>query len=462
MGTYAAPGPLARFRTGIGLRVFVAIFHFFDRHPRALRALHACLRIKPVWRLGRTVLVTGDRQVADTLRRDDDFPLPGKRAAKFLAGPFILGMTKTPEFLRERASIEAALPPRDSDWVRRLAAAVSSEVIVKVATKDCFDVVEDLSTPVGEALIQEYFGVDEYAAGSGTVRLMDDLRLLGAVVASPDSELPENKTRAHQAANRVAAHMKAAVSQAEQDIRHGTHVGHDTVLRRIVHHYMGLDGTFDSDAACRNISGVLLPGTALVNRAFATGVVQILKHSSLHRQAKEAAEANNVDILTRCLMEALRFHPVFPIVPRYCPRSTTLPAFRSRYRIRGGRDVYVGVASAMFDVEGALFAARGSGYPSDAQLRDPQHYRHFGGGAHECPGQHVALAQMSAMLGQLLLLQPKLRRRFKPISYADDGLSPKSLEVAVTPLVSATPAPRPKPMVSDIPSRVPAAQAAGA
>ena len=455
MDTYAAPGFLARWWKGFALKAFVRIFHFFDRHPRALRALHACLRIKPVWRLGRTVLVTGDRQVTDTLRRDGDFPLPEKRAEKFLAGPFILGMTTTPEFRRERVSIEQALPRDDAEWVRKLAAAVSAEAIAKAATKNCLDVVQDLATPVGVALIQHYFGVGEYAAGSND-RLIDDLRLLGAVVASPDLDLPKNKKKADQAANRVAAHMKAAVNRAEQDIRNGTPVGHETVLRRIVRYYMKLDGTFDRDAARRNISGVLLPGTALVNRAFATSVVQILKHAPLHQQAQQAAEANNADVLTRCLLEALRFHPVFPIVPRYCPRSTTLPAFRSRYRIRGGREVFVGVASAMFDVHGALFAARGSGYPSDAQLRDPQHYRHFGGGAHECPGQHVALAQMSAMLGQLLLLQPKLRRRFRPIKYADDGLSPKSLEVVVTPLVSATPAPRPNPMVSDIPSRVPA------
>ena len=456
MDTYAAPGLLSRVWKGIALRMFVRIFHFFDRRPRALRALHACLRIKPVWRLGRTVLVTGDRQVADTLSRDGDFPLPEKRAEKFLAGPFILGMTTTPEFRRERESIEQALPPGDAEWVRTLAAAVSAEAVAKVTTKGVLDVVEHLSTPVGQALIEHYFGVDEYA-DSSKVQLMNDLRLLGAVVASPDSELPKNKKNADQAANRVAAHMKAAVNRAEQDIRDGTHVGHDTVLRRIVHYYMKLGGTFDSDAARRNISGVLLPGTALVNRAFATSVVQILKRKPLRQQATEAAEANNLDVLTRCLLEALRFHPVFPIVPRYCPRSTTLPAFRSRYRIQGGRSVFVGVASAMFDVHGALFEPRGAGYPSDAQLRDPQHYRHFGGGAHECPGQHVALAQMSAMLGQLLLLQPKLHRRFKPITYDSDGLSPKSLKVEVTPVVSATPAPRPNPMVSDIPSRVPAA-----
>ena len=458
MDTYAAPGSLARWWKRVALRIFVVIFHFFDRHPRALRALHACLRIKPVWRIGRTVLVTGDRQVADTLRRDDDFPLPEQRAAKFLAGPFILGMTTTREFRRERESIEEALPPSDAEWVRKLTSAVSAEAIATVGTKNCLDVVQELSTPVGQALIQHYFGVDEYAAGSTNERLIDDLRRLGAVVASPDSELPENKKKADQAANRVSAHMKAAVNRAEQDIRDGTHVGHDTVLRRIVRYYMKADGTFDSDAARRNISGVLLPGTALVNRAFATSVVQILKHAPLHQQARAAAEADNAESLTLCLLEALRFHPVFPIVPRYCPRSTTLPAFRSRYRIRGGRDVFVGVASAMFDVHGALFAARGSGYPSDAQLRDRQHYRQFGGGAHECPGQHVALAQMSAMLGQLLLLEPKLRRRFlNPITYDNDGLSPKSLEVVVRPLVSATPVPRPDSLVSDIPSRVPSA-----
>ena len=458
MGTYATGGfstALARWLKHAALCAFITAFHFFDRHPVALRALHACLRIKPVWRAGRTVLVTGDRQVADALCRDDDFPLPDQRAAKFLAGPFILGMARTPEFVRERAAVEAALPPDDADWVGKLAAAESTAEIATVAAGGRLDVVKNLSTPVGRALIEHYFGIDDYSNSDGP-RIIDDLRRLGAMVASPDSELPQFQELADQAADRVAAHMEAAVEKAEQDICNGTYVGRDTVLRRLVFYYLKSGGAFDRNAVRRNISGVLLPGTALVNRAFATSVVQILKSKLLRDQALEAAERDDYDTLKACLVEAMRFHPVFPVVPRYCPRSTTLPAFRSRYRIQGGRDVFVAVASAMFDPHGALFSGKGSGYPTDVQLRELQHYRHFGGGAHKCPGRHLALAQMSAMLSALMRLQPMLVRRFNPIKYANDGLSPESLEVVFAPVQRASALPRPGPIVSGIPSRVPA------
>src|SRR4029079_5324083 len=104
MGTYVAGGFNIRgFLKPYALGLFIWVFHKFDRHPWLMRILHGFFRLKPVWQWGHTVLVTRDRQVHDALRRDDDFPLPELRASKFLTGPFVLGMTRTPQFELERA-----------------------------------------------------------------------------------------------------------------------------------------------------------------------------------------------------------------------------------------------------------------------------------------------------------------------------------------------------------------------
>jgi cytochrome P450 len=459
MGSYSTGGFAPReWLTPAARWLLIRIFRFFDHHPFALRIFHALLRPRPVWRIGHTVLVTGDRQARDVLSRDDDFPLPEKRAAKFLHGPFILGMTRTPQFRVERAALTAALHLHDRDWVRRLCQVESAAAIQDVVSNSCdrLDVVADLSTRVGRFLILHYFGVD-YSGYPTGCELIDDLRRLGAVVASPDAERPEFLAEAGEAAERVIRHVEQRLREAEDDIRQGSHIGRDTVLRRLIFNSMQPGCRMDHDAIRRNIIGVLLPGTALVNRAFATSLVQLLEKRSLREPAIEAARRHDDAALEGYLLEALRFHPVFPIMPRHCPHETVLPGFRREYRIGPGRDVLVSVASAMFDPQGALFTeAGGGGYPADPRVRARHLYRHFGGGAHECLGQHIALPQMAAMLEALLQLDDlKCTGRIEYDN--DEGISPRHLEVAFTrsdvPAGRAVPAVTP--VVSGIPSRTP-------
>src|SRR5262245_1252596 len=256
----------------------IRLFHFFDQHPFALRVLHTLLRPRPVWRIGHSVLITGDRQARDVLNRDDDFPLPEKRATKFLHGPFILGMTRTPQFEAERKELAAALPKSDESWVQLLCDAVSLDAVQKVGARGHLDVVGDLSTPVGKELIRAYFGVNEYAAGR-TPELIEDLRKLGAMVASPDAERPEFQDAAGCAAVRVSVHVEQEIENTVQGLAGvQTLTARETVLRRLV---FNQSHRLNRDAVRRSIIGVLLPGTALVNRAFATSLVQLLKHKSL-------------------------------------------------------------------------------------------------------------------------------------------------------------------------------------
>jgi cytochrome P450 len=416
--------------------LFIRLFHLVDRRPLVMRCLNACLRVKPVWVFGRTVLVTGDRQVRDVLSRDDDFPLPEDRAAKFLTGAFVLGMTRTPQFEVERAELQHVIKRKDSDRIRELSQRHSECAVAKVASRGQLDVVE-LSTAVGKALIREYFGVNEYPPGQTfeetpgkKADLADDLRVLGAMIASPDSAHDKFRQRAEKAAVRAFLHLDKELGAAERELTGQLDLPEPaTVLRRLVFRQLTGQNGLDRDAVRRNMIGVLLPGAALVTRAFATSLVQLLKRKSLRRAAVSAN--GDLDLLQRYLIEALRFHPVFPVLPRYCPHDTVLPGFRRSCRIRAGKDVYVSVAGAMFDPHGPLFNGPAGGYPTEARVRNSHDYRHFGGGIHECLGQHIALPQMAAMLASLLKL-PHLT--CESIAYSDDGLSPSRLRVHFTPV----------------------------
>jgi len=386
--------------------------------------LTSFLRLKPVWRMGQTVLVTGDRQVVEVLSRDDDFPLPDKRSEKFLTGAFVLGMSRTPQFVLERRELETVVDENDRPRIEALADASSQAAVSQAKSAGTLDVVSGLCTPVGRAILQDYFGVP-----NADLKLLDDLRLLGAMVASPHQELEEFREQAEAAASRVHNVISVVIDDVRRALAGQTSLnGHATVLERLVLRSQTGKNGFDREDVRRNITGVLLPGSALVARAFATALVQLFKRKELRTAAYAAAAGQgDPETLEGCLIEALRFHPVFPMLPRYCPRETTLPVFKHQYKIKAGRSVFAAVSLAMFDPHAKLFDGPGGGRPADVRIRDREQYRHFGGGAHECLGKHIALPQMAAMLYHLLQL-PELnvgRVRYQD----DDGISPKSLLV---------------------------------
>ena len=430
MGTYNIGGfpPGRRKLRRLAQKVFFQLFYLLDRRPGVGRVLTSFLRLKPVWRVGQTVLVAGDRQVVAVLNRDDDFPLPDKRSEKFLTGAFVLGMSRTPQFVLERGELETVVDVKDRPRIEALARAHSEATINHAKSAGTLDVVSGLCTPVGQAILQKYFGVR-----SADTKLLDDLRLLGAMIASPHQELEEFRNQAEEAACRVHRVISAAIDDAWPELARTSlcdlkkNPENYTVLQRLVVRSQTGKSGLDREDVRRNITGVLLPGSALVARAFATALVQLFKRKELRSAAYAAAAGQDMELLEGCVIEALRFHPVFPLVPRYCPRETTLPGFTHQHTIKAGRSVFAAVSLAMFDPHAKLFDGPGGGRPADVKIRDREQYRHFGGGAHECLGKHIALPQMAAMLYHLLQL-PELnvgRVRYQD----DDGISPKSLLV---------------------------------
>jgi cytochrome P450 len=329
-------------------------------------------------------------------------------------------MSRSPQFESERAELERVVEAMDAERVRHISLREARRAVLAAHTCS-LDIVTDLATPVGCALIREYFGV------GNSEDLVEPLRRLGAMIAAPASELDTFRRQAEQSASQVFDQIDKDIAEAVGRLRGLPHLhGDATVLERLVHGHLTGGSGLDLEGVRRNITGVLLPGSALVTRAFATSLVQLLKHKRLRTTAVAAAHRRDWLELEGCLLEALRFHPVFPVLPRYCPHDTAVPGFNGEYRVKGGRVVFVAVASAMFDRHAELFAGATGGHPAEARLRDPHHYRHFGGGAHMCLGQRVALPQMAAMLAAVLTL-PRLK--CGTLAYSDDGISPRTLVV---------------------------------
>src|SRR5689334_16900479 len=293
MATYRIGG-LANIRARLKsliTQIVVHLFHVFDRHPLLLRAFTAPLRLKPVWGFGKIVLVTGDRQVREVLARDDDFPIAEDRAAKFLTGAFVLGMSRTAQFQHERAILEHVVKREDRARIETLVDAESARLVNLAKPRQTIDVVKELSTPVGKTLIHEYFGVRDTHDG----RLHDHLRKLGAMIASPHAELPTFRRSAEASAVELFTHVSAEIQASTGALLWGNPPPTTTVLQRLVLCSLTSGGAFDAEAVRRNMTGVLLPGSALVTRAFAICVVELFarRHAALLHVARQAVDSGN-------------------------------------------------------------------------------------------------------------------------------------------------------------------------
>lgn len=398
------------------LWLVIRAFRFLDDRPALMRAFFRSLGWKRVWVFRKTVLVTGDRQVRDVLTRDDEFPLPDEREPKFLTGSFLLGMNRTPQHARERSLLEAAIVRSDVPAVEQLFCRESAKRVAAVRGTGHLDLVSGLSNPVGDTLLRDYFGVSTEAA------VADDLRILGAMIASPRALTPAFRDLAARAAGRVVTSVSADIARARQRLNTGVPAP-DTVLQRMVDATVQNKSTTDEDIR-RTLTGALLPGTALVTRAFAIGVVQLFAQPHLLSAAREAV--GDLGRLGQCMLEALRLHPVFPLLPRYSPRATQLPGMPGPYDIPAGCHVLAAIAPAMFDRRSPLFS--GNDDPRQARVRPrPDLYLHFGGGAHECLGQFIALPELAAMLEAVLSL-PGLRVG-RVRYHTDDSITPRELIV---------------------------------
>jgi len=90
--------------------------------PGLLRLVSQILRTKPIWKLGKTTLVSTYAAVVEALDADQKFTIAQINAARMdrISGPFILGMDRSAQYDREAAVIRGVVRPSDLDDVRRI------------------------------------------------------------------------------------------------------------------------------------------------------------------------------------------------------------------------------------------------------------------------------------------------------------------------------------------------------
>lgn len=356
-------------------------------------------RVKPITRLGSTYVVTLHDDVREVFGTDDAFHVPYKPNLDVITGgePFFLGMADTPEY---HAGVEAMRRVVRADDLPALAARteVQAEAIVS-RSGGRVDVVDQLVRRVSFDVLAEYFGVPAPAIGRLDVW---GTRLFEFQFASSPKDL-ELRAQVDEIAPAFRTHVDREIARrkAEGD-------GRDDVLARcLALQAAGVSGYSDVEIRTA-ILCMIVGGPPQPPMVVPQAMEQLLRRPEALAAAKAAALANDDAMLHKIILEAMRFDPLAPGLPRIAIQDWTVARGTSRERmIPKGSTVIAAFASAMMDSRRIPAPMR-----FDADRRSHE-YIHFGHKLHECFGRHINGATLHMML-KPLLRRPNLRRASGP------------------------------------------------
>jgi cytochrome P450 len=127
------------------------------------------------------------------------------------------------------------------------------------------------------------------------------------------------------------------------------------------------------------------------------GLFDQLVGEAREQDPQKLAQASPLARVSGYVWEALRFRPAFPLLPRYCPRRTTL-AYGTPLatEVPAGATVFVSPLAAMFD---PAFVDKPEQFiPS----RSTQPHYVFGWGLHRCLGERLAYSAIPRLLLKLI------------------------------------------------------------
>lgn len=376
-----APAPVLRptggFKKWLGQRVMALI-------PFGFSVLR---RFRPIFRMGTTYVVTLHDDVREVFGNDRDFGVPYWRELKVITGgePFFLGMGDTPAYHAGLDAMLRVVRPDDlpglGDRAERLAedalAAAGGEVEIVQLVRD-----------VTFRLIGDYFGVPEPAEGNLQVwatRLFEFQFVDRGKDEALRKEVDAAVIALHAHVDREIARRKGAAEDKD-----------DVLARCLALQAAGEPGYSDIEIrtalVCMIVGGPPQPPMVVPQ-----ALEQLLRRPDALRQAQAAATANDDGLLHRIVLEAMRFDPLAPGLPRTALKDAVV-ARGTRRETTVPRDstVLVAFASAMMDRR--RLPEPGRFDPS----RSPHEYIHFGYGLHQCFGRHINHATLHRMLKPLL------------------------------------------------------------
>ena len=358
--------------------------------PFAFRVLRW---LKPIPRFGKTFVATRYDDVREVFATDTAFGVPYAPKLDVIMGgePFFLGMGDTPQYAHDTAAMRKVVRPEDLPHLGKRVEAMAEAIVAGSGGR--VEVVDQLVRRVTFDFCSEYFGVSNPPDG--------DLRVWGTrlfeyqFVASDEPLVEQVKVIAPALRDHIDREIAAC--KADPGKR-------DDVMARCLK--LRDKGELDlTDVQIRtSLMGFIVGGPPQPPMVVPQAMEQLLRRPKELAEAQAAARADDDDRLRGYVLEAMRFDPLAPGLPRITLEDRMLArGTRHQRLIPEGSTILAAFASAMMD---------GRRIP-DPRRFDPHRlsheYIHFGYRLHQCFGMHINLATLHMML-KPLLKQDKLRR----------------------------------------------------
>jgi cytochrome P450 len=363
----------------------------------ALPSLFAVARrVWPVPGIGSFRVVTLHDDVREVFGTDAAFQAPYDANLQVITGgePFFLGMADTPAYREGVAAMRRVMRAEDLPELARRTEQAAAAIVARASGR--LEVVDELVRPVAFDVIADYLGVP--APGQGRLDVWAT-RLFEFQFASSPGDVALRRE-----VDEIAPAFRALIDTEVGRRKMGGAAPDDDVLARCLQ--AQAEGVpWFTDAQIRTaLLCMVVGGPPQWPMVVPQAMEQLLRRPEALAAACAAASADDDETLHRILLEAMRFDPLAPGLPRIAVRDWTLaPGTRRQTTIRKGTTVFVAFASAMMDDRRVPEPAR-----FDPNRRAHE-YIHFGHGLHECFGKHINHACLHLLL-KPLLRQPKLRR----------------------------------------------------
>ena len=368
------------------------------------RLLDPVRRVAPILAVGQRVLVTRHDDVREVLRRDEDFTVGDTNGPRLdrMNGPFLLGMDRSPLYLRDKSILQQAVYPDDLDDLRVSVRTAARSAVEAAGGSGTIDVVTDLARPITYCLVSTYFGLPGPGEAT-TLGWMQDI--FRAVFV--ESGNPTVRRSGERAAAQLHAHADDVIARTKLDLASAATRVPDTVVARLVRLQSDPASSLSDEGVRRNVSGLMVAAVETM-KAVAHVVDELLRRPATLADATEAARADDVESVAAFAFEALRFRPLNPILPRRVARPTLVAEGTSRQRyLPAGHTVLAGLLPAMFDPAAVE-------HPGEFRTDRPvEVYLLFGHGLHSCFGERINRVQIPEMV-TALLAAPGLRRASGP------------------------------------------------
>jgi cytochrome P450 len=372
---------------------------------------------RPILQSAAATIVSRFHDVEEILHRETIFSVsPYLPRMMGVIGPFVLSQDITPGYDRDisvmRLVVRREDLPRVKDIIARNAAGIVQALFQGPGP---VEIVQTLTRKVPVRLAAEYFGV----------AALDDTQMMGWARAcfreffinlldAPDMRAP---------AVTAGAEMRTRLDALLVERLTGGESGTDDVMGRLLRLQAAGGFGLDAELVRRTLAGLVIGMVETTSQAAIQALLGLFSMPDALAKAAAAARADDDDALAGLVFEALRFHPINPMVVRVAKEDYLLAAGEPHATlIPKDSKVFALTWSAMFD-------PRVLERPEEFRPGRPDnHYLHFATGLHACYGRYISQIQIPQILKPLLKL-PGLHPAGAP-EY--DGTFPQRLLVSTT------------------------------